>query len=186
MSEKFVRKYETFHKSISNAKNEKQIKEAKKLIKEMENEINNSADTSMYTIDDINNMKKKVNECKYKLNETIEEIKIMQDRSKCDMTCNESSLSQLYNDPDNNTLSVLNNKMRRNNFKEEMMLKNKNEMEHQKITMSFKVKNEGKEGKENGKGSNGSKWSKCKVVVMIVAILFIVSGILSMLIYLKF
>ena len=186
MSEKFARKYETFHKSILNAKNEKQTKEAKRLIKEMENEINNSSSTSVYTIDDINHMKKKVNECKYKLNETIEEIKIMQDRSKCDMTCNESSLSQLNNDPYNNTLSVLNNKISRNNFKEEMMLKNKNEMEHQKIAMSFKAKDEGSGEKEDGKGNDGSKCGKYKIIVMIVAILFIVSGVLSILIYLKF
>ena len=184
MSEQFVRKYETFHKSLLNAKNEKQTKEAKRLIKDMEHEINNSLSTSVYTTDDINNMKKKVRECKYKLNETLEEIKIMQDRSKCDMTCNESSLSQLNNDPYNNTLSVLNNKISRNTFKEEMMLKNKNEKEHQKIAMSFKARHKG--GKENGKGGDGSKWGKCKVAAIIVAILFIASGVLSILIYLKF
>jgi len=112
MSVDFDNYYKQFNDILNNAKEINQLDKCKRLIKQMEIEEGKNDDSNIK-----NNLKIKINECKYKLNDKIHEIKIDQNTSKNDITMNESSLNTFIMS-ENNTLSALNNKNKLNLIKQ--------------------------------------------------------------------
>ena len=129
MSFDFDKYYKQFNDILNNAKEINQLDKCKRLIKQMEIEEGKNDDSNIK-----NNLKIKINECKYKLNDKIHEIKIDQNTSKNDITMNESSLNTFIMS-ENNTLSALNNKNKLNLIKQ--LNKNTNQPIDRKVNIEI-------------------------------------------------
>jgi len=129
MSIDFDKYYKQFNEILNNAKEINQLDKCKRLIKQMEIEEGKNNDLNIK-----NNLKIKINECKYKLNDKIHEIKIDQNTSKNDITMNESSLNTFIMS-ENNTLSALNNKNKLNLIKQ--LNKNTNQPIDRKVNIEI-------------------------------------------------
>ena len=112
MSLDFDKYYKQFNDILNNAKQINQLDKCKRLIKQMEIEEGKINDENIK-----NNLKIKINECKYKINDKMHEIKLDQETSKNDITMNESSLNTFIMSQ-NNTFSALNNKNKLNLIKQ--------------------------------------------------------------------
>lgn len=161
-------KYREVIEFIKKIKSIKQEKEGNKMIKELEKEI----DITL-TSKEQNEMKRKINECRNKLNDMIEEIRLTQNTSKLDITFNQSSMSKLYNNPENNALAALNSKKNFHILKEEMGIDT--EDKSKKVEISFNIQN-------NDKANNKTLQEKIKnnkslIFVSILAILLILFAI---------
>ena len=155
-------KYKEVIDFIKKIKSIKQEKEGNKMIKELEKEIDIT-----YTSKEQNEMKRKVNECKYKLNDMIEEIRLTHNTSKLNITFNQSSMSKLYNNPENNALAALNSKKNFHQLKEEMGIDT--EDKSKKVEISFNIQNNNKTDK--------IKNNKSIILVSILAIVLILFAI---------
>ena len=155
-------KYKEVIDFIKKIKSIKQEKEGNKMIKELEKEIDIT-----YTSKEQNEMKRKVNECKYKLNDMIEEIRLTHNTSKLNITFNQSSMSKLYNNPENNALAALNSKKNFIKLKEEMGIDT--EDKSKKVEISFNIQNNNKTDK--------IKNNKSIILVSILAIVLILFAI---------
>lgn len=161
-------KYREVIEFIKKIKSIKQEKEGNKMIKELEKEI----DITL-TSKEQNEMKRKINQCRNKLNDMIEEIRLTQNTSKLDITFNQSSMSKLYNNPENNALAALNSKKNFHILKEEMGIDT--EDKSKKVEISFNIQN-------NDKTNNKTLQEKIKnnkslIFVSILAILLILFAI---------
>ena len=161
-------KYREVIEFIKKIKSIKQEKEGNKMIKELEKEI----DITL-TSKEQNEMKRKINQCRNKLNDMIEEIRLTQNTSKLDITFNQSSMSNLYNNPENNALAALNSKKNFQILKEEMGIDT--EDKSKKVEISFNIQN-------NDKTNNKTLQEKIKnnkslILVSILAILLILFAI---------
>ena len=157
-------KYKEVIEFIKKIKSIKQEKEGNKTIKELEKEI----DITL-TSKEQNEMKRKIKQCRNKLNDMIEEIRLTQNTSKLDITFNQSSMSKLYNNPENNALAALNSKKNFHILKEEMGIDT--EDKSKKVEISFNIQN-------NDKTNNKTLQEKIKnnkslILVSILAILLI-------------
>ena len=159
-------KYKEVIDFIKKIKSIKQEKEGNKMIKELEKEIDIT-----YTSKEQNEMKRKVNECKYKLNDMIEEIRLTHNTSKLNITFNQSSMSKLYNNPENNVLAALNSKKNFHKLKEEMGIDT--EDKSKKVEISFHIQNNNKTNNKTDKIKN----NKSIILVSILAIVLILFAI---------
>lgn len=144
MSFDFDKYYKQFNDILNNAKEINQLDKCKRLIKQMEIEEGKNDDSNIK-----NNLKIKINECKYKLNDKIHEIKIDQNTSKNDITMNESSLNTFIMS-ENNTLSALNNKNKLNLIKQ--FNKNTNQPIDRKV--NIEISNNPEENNMNNQNRN--------------------------------
>ena len=165
-------KYKEVIDFIKKIKSIKQEKEGNKMIKELEKEIDIT-----YTSKEQNEMKRKVNECKYKLNDMIEEIRLTHNTSKLNITFNQSSMSKLYNNPENNALAALNSKKNFHQLKEEMGIDT--EDKSKKVEISFNIQN-------NNKTNNKTDQIKNNKSIILVSILAIVLILFAIFIFFKF
>ena len=165
-------KYKEVIDFIKKIKSIKQEKEGNKMIKELEKEIDIT-----YTSKEQNEMKRKVNECKYKLNDMIEEIRLTHNTSKLNITFNQSSMSKLYNNPENNALAALNSKKNFHQLKEEMGIDT--EKKKKKVEISFNIQN-------NNKTNNKTDQIKNNKSIILVSILAIVLILFAIFIFFKF
>lgn len=165
-------KYKEVIDFIKKIKSIKQEKEGNKMIKELEKEIDIT-----YTSKEQNEMKRKVNECKYKLNDMIEEIRLTHNTSKLNITFNQSSMSKLYNNPENNALAALNSKKNFHELKEEMGIDT--EDKSKKVEISFNIQN-------NNKTNNKTDKIKNNKSIILVSILAIVLILFAIFIFFKF
>ena len=165
-------KYKEVIDFIKKIKSIKQEKEGNKMIKELEKEIDIT-----YTSKEQNEMKRKVNECKYKLNDMIEEIRLTHNTSKLNITFNQSSMSKLYNNPENNALAALNSKKNFHKLKEEMGIDT--EDKSKKVEISFNIQN-------NNKTNNKTDQIKNNKSIILVSILAIVLILFAIFIFFKF
>ena len=167
-------KYREVIEFIKKIKSIKQEKEGNKMIKELEKEI----DITL-TSKEQNEMKRKINECRNKLNDMIEEIRLTQNTSKLDITFNQSSMSKLYNNPENNALAALNSKKNFHIFKEEMGIDT--EDKSKKVEISFNIQN-------NDKANNKTLQEKIKnnKSLILVSILAIILILFAIFIFFKF
>ena len=165
-------KYKEVIDFIKKIKSIKQEKEGNKMIKELEKEIDIT-----YTSKEQNEMKRKVNECKYKLNDMIEEIRLTHNTSKLNITFNQSSMSKLYNNPENNVLAALNSKKNFYKLKEEMGIDT--EDKSKKVEISFNIQN-------NNKTNNKTDKIKNNKSIILVSILAIVLILFAIFIFFKF
>ena len=165
-------KYKEVIDFIKKIKSIKQEKEGNKMIKELEKEIDIT-----YTSKEQNEMKRKVNECKYKLNDMIEEIRLTHNTSKLNITFNQSSMSKLYNNPENNALAALNSKKNFHELKEEMGIDT--EDKSKKVEISFNIQN-------NNKTNNKTDKIKNNKSIILVSILVIVLILFAIFIFFKF
>ena len=165
-------KYKEVIDFIKKIKSIKQEKEGNKMIKELEKEIDIT-----YTSKEQNEMKRKVNECKYKLNDMIEEIRLTHNTSKLNITFNQSSMSKLYNNPENNVLAALNSKKNFHKLKEEMGIDT--EDKSKKVQISFNIQN-------NTKTNNKTDKIKNNKSIILVSILAIVLILFAIFIFFKF
>lgn len=162
-------KYKEVIEFIKMIKSIKQEKEGNKLIKELEKEI----DITL-TSKEQNEMKRKVNECRNKLNDMIEEIRLTQNTSKLDITFNQSSMSKLYNNPENNALAALNSKKNFHILKEEMGIETEDKGKKVEIS-SFNIQN--KDTSNNKTFQEKIKNNKSILLVSILAIILIIGAI---------
>ena len=165
-------KYKEVIDFIKKIKSIKQEKEGNKMIKELEKEIDIT-----YTSKEQNEMKRKVNECKYKLNDMIEEIRLTHNTSKLNITFNQSSMSKLYNNPENNALAALNSKKNFHQLKEEMGIDT--EDKSKKVEISFNIQN-------NNKTDNITDQIKNNKSIILVSILASVLILFAIFIFFKF
>lgn len=167
-------KYREVIEFIKKIKSIKQEKEGNKMIKELEKEI----DITL-TSKEQNEMKRKINQCRNKLNDMIEEIRLTQNTSKLDITFNQSSMSNLYNNPENNALAALNSKKNFQILKEEMGIDT--EDKSKKVEISFNIQN-------NDKTNNKTLQEKIKnnKSLILVSILAIILILFAIFIFFKF
>ena len=167
-------KYREVIEFIKKIKSIKQEKEGNKMIKELEKEI----DITL-TSKEQNEMKRKINECRNKLNDMIEEIRLTQNTSKLDITFNQSSMSKLYNNPNNNALAALNSKKNFHILKEEMGIDT--EDKSKKVEISFNIQN-------NDKTNNKTLQEKIKnnKSLILISILAIILILFAIFIFFKF
>ena len=167
-------KYREVIEFIKKIKSIKQEKEGNKMIKELEKEI----DITL-TSKEQNEMKRKINQCRNKLNDMIEEIRLTQNTSKLDITFNQSSMSKLYNNPENNALAALNSKKNFHILKEEMGIDT--EDKSKKVEISFNIQN-------NDKANNKTLQEKIKnnKSLILVSILAIILILFAIFIFFKF
>ena len=167
-------KYREVIEFIKKIKSIKQEKEGNKMIKELEKEI----DITL-TSKEQNEMKRKINECRNKLNDMIEEIRLTQNTSKLDITFNQSSMSKLYNNPNNNALAALNSKKNFQIIKEEMGIDT--EDKSKKVEISFNIQN-------NDKANNKTLQEKIKnnKSLILISILAIILILFAIFIFFKF
>lgn len=167
-------KYKEVIEFIKKIKSIKQEKEGNKMIKELEKEI----DITL-TSKEQNEMKRKINQCRNKLNDMIEEIRLTQNTSKLDITFNQSSMSKLYNNLENNALAALNSKKNFHILKEEMGIDT--EDKSKKVEISFNIQN-------NDKANNKTLQEKIKnnKSLILVSILAIILILFAIFIFFKF
>lgn len=167
-------KYREVIEFIKKIKSIKQEKEGNKMIKELEKEI----DITL-TSKEQNEMKRKINQCRNKLNDMIEEIRLTQNTSKLDITFNQSSMSKLYNNLENNALAALNSKKNFHILKEEMGIDT--EDKSKKVEISFNIQN-------NDKANNKTLQEKIKnnKSLILVSILAIILILFAIFIFFKF